>query len=293
MIKYWWHAVRPKTLSIAVVPVLVGSALGWVQNGSLAWSVMGVALLTALFIQAGTNLHNDAADFERGADQISSRLGPPRATAQGWLSATQVRRGATLNFAMAALLGCYLTWVGGWPILAIGLASIAAAVAYSGGPRPVAYSSLGELFVWLFFGLVAVTGSYYLQTGTLSWSALIAGTLLGMPAAAVLVVNNYRDLDSDKQVGKNTLAVRLGRRATQVEYALLILTPFMLLPLLHPVGIKGVGWAFPWLLFPWAIRLIRRFRRESPGPVFNQLLAATAQFQLGFGMLLCLGLGGF
>jgi 1,4-dihydroxy-2-naphthoate octaprenyltransferase len=140
---------------------------------------------------------------------------------------------------------------------------------------------------------VAVTGSYYLQTGTLSWSALIAGTLLGMPAAAVLVVNNYRDLDSDKQVGKNTLAVRLGRRATQVEYALLMLTPFMLLPLLHPVGIKGVGWAFPWLLFPWAIRLIRRFRRESPGPVFNQLLAATAQFQLGFGMLLCLGLGGF
>lgn len=293
MLKYWLVAIRPKTLSIAVAPVLVGSILGWAHSGTLAWPVLGAALLAALLIQAGTNLHNDAADFERGADHSATRLGPPRATAEGWLSAAQVRRGATVNFTMAALLGCYLTWEGGWPVLAVGLASIAAGLAYTGGPRPVAYSAFGEFFVWLFFGLVAVAGSYYLQTGVLSWPALVAGTLLGMPAAAVLVVNNYRDLDNDKQVGKNTLAVRLGRRATQTEYALLMLTPFALLPLLHPLGLGGFGWLLPGVTLPWAFGLVRCFRHELPGPVFNKLLAATARFQLGFGLLLCLGVWGY
>jgi 1,4-dihydroxy-2-naphthoate octaprenyltransferase len=292
MLKYWLIAIRPKTLSVAVVPVLVGSTLAWIQSRALNWPVMGVALLAAILIQAGTNLHNDAADFERGADHSATRLGPTRVTAQGWLSAAQVKRGAAISFGLALLGGCYLVWVGGWPILMVGLASIAAGWAYTGGPRPVAYSSLGELFVWLFFGLVAVAGSYYLQTGQLTGGALIAGALLGMPAAAVLVVNNYRDLDNDKQSGKNTLAVRLGRRASQVEYTLLMLAPFALLPLLQAVGAPGPGWVLPWLLLPWALQLVGRFRYETPGPVFNQLLAATAQFQLGFGLLLCLGLLG-
>jgi 1,4-dihydroxy-2-naphthoate octaprenyltransferase len=293
MLKYWLLAIRPKTLSVAVVPVLVGSTLAWIQSGTLDWSVMGMALLAAVLIQAGTNLHNDAADFERGADHSATRLGPARVTAQGWLTTAQVKRGVALSFGLAILCGCYLVWVGGWPILLVGLVSIAAGLAYTGGPRPVAYSSLGELFVWLFFGLVAVTGSYYLQTGRLNGGALLAGALVGMPAAAVLVVNNYRDLDNDRQVGKNTLAVHLGRRATQWEYALLMLVPFLLLPLLQSLGVSGPGWVPPWLMFPWALKLVGRFHEETPGPVFNQLLVATAQFQLGFGLLLCLGLLGF
>jgi len=290
MLKYWLLAIRPKTLTVAVTPVLVGSLLGWTDSGTLAWSVMGVALLAAMLIQAGTNLHNDAVDFERGADRSTTRLGPPRATAEGWLSAAQVHQGAAISFGLAFVLGLYLVWTGGWPILIIGLASIAAGYAYTGGARPVAYSSWGELFVWLFFGLIAVAGSYFLQTGTLSGSALLIGAALGMPAAAVLAVNNYRDLENDAQVGKNTLAVRFGRRAARLEYALLMLIPFALLPFLQLLDLEIWNWAVPMLTLPWAIFLVRRFRSEPPGPVFNHLLAATAQFQLGFGLLLCVGL---
>ena len=287
-IRYWLLAIRPKTLSVAVAPVLVGTVLAWVDTGAVAWSVAATALLAAVLIQAGTNLHNDAADFERGADRPGARLGPPRAAAEGWLTAAQVHRGAVVSFGLAFILGIYLVWVGGWPIVVIGLASIAAGAAYTGGPRPIAYSSLGEVFVWLFFGLIAVAGSYYLQTGRLSAAALAAGALLGMPAAAVLVVNNYRDLDSDRQVGKITLAVRLGRRASRMEYALLMLAPFALLPLLRQS--EGYGWLLPVLLLPWGIVLVRRFWTQQPGPVFNALLAATAQFQLLFGLLLGVGL---
>lgn len=288
--KYWLLAIRPKTLTIAVVPVLAGSTLAWTHSGVLLWPVLGAALLAALLIQAGTNLHNDAADYQRGADHSATRLGPARATAQGWLSAERVHRGAAISFLLAALLGVYLIWQGGWPILAIGLASIAAGLAYTGGPRPVAYTSLGEFFVWLFFGLVAVAGSYYLQTGHLSGPAVLVGVLVGMPAAAVLVVNNYRDLDNDKQVGKNTLAVQWGRRVSQLEYALLMGLPFLLLPLLMWLGATGFGWLLPYLTLPWALGLVRRFRREAPGPVFNRLLAETARFQLLWGLLLCFGL---
>ena len=293
MLKYWLLAIRPKTLSVAVVPVLVGCTLAWIDRGTLDWLVMGVTLLAAGLIQIGTNLHNDAADFERGADCSATRLGPARVTAQGWLSAAQVKRGAALCFGAALLCGCYLVWVGGWPIVGIGLAAIAAGLAYTGGPRPVAYSSLGELFVWLFFGLAAVTGSYYLQTGRLSGGAVLAGALLGMPAAAVLVVNNYRDMDNDRQVGKNTLAVRLGRRASQIEYKLLMLLPLALLPLFQVLGFGGFAWLPPLLVLPWALKLVGRFGMEPPGPVFIRLLAATAQFQWVYGLLFCLGLLGF
>jgi len=282
-------AVRPKTLTIAVVPVMVGSALGWVEAGGIAWPVVMAAMTGALLIQAGTNLHNDAADYQRGADDSSTRLGPPRATAEGWLTPAEVQRAALLSFSGAGVVGAYLVWVGGWPILLVGILSIAAGLAYTGGPRPIAYSALGELFVWLFFGLVAVAGSYFLQTGRLTATAFLAGAIIGMPAAAVLVVNNYRDLENDRRVGKNTLAVRLGRRVSRIEYALLMLSPFALLLLLRPAG-EGSWWLMlPWLVSPGAALLVRRFYVESPGPAFNQLLAGTARLQLAFGVLLCLG----
>ncbi len=286
----WLSAIRPRTLTLAMVPVVLGNVLAWTGARALSWPVAIAALLAATLIQIGTNLHNDAADFERGADDPATRLGPPRATAQGWLSAGQVRRGAALSFAGALLPGLYLVWVGGWPILLLGLVSIAAGVAYTAGPRPIAYSGLGELFVLLFFGVAAVAGSDYLQTDRLSGAALLAGLVIGLPAAAVLAVNNYRDMDNDRQVGKITLAVRLGRTGGRLEYALLMLAPFPLL-LLWPLAPGGGSWSLlPLLALPWALVLVARLGREPPGPGLNLLLASTARFQLGLGALLCLAL---
>lgn len=285
--KYWLLAIRPRTLTIAIVPVLVGTSLSWSDTGSFAVSVLVATLIVAVLIQVGTNLHNDVADFERGGDDPATRLGPPRVTAQGWLPPATVRLAAQSSFASAFLVGCYLAWIGGWPILAIGLIAIAAGLAYTSGPRPIAYTGLGELFVWLFFGLIAVGGSYYLQAGLLSAAALVAGAIIGMPAAAVLVVNNYRDLDNDRKVGKQTLAVTLGRRVSRVEYTLLMLLPFVLFPFVYDQRTDEYWWFLPWLALPWAIVLIRRFWSEPPGPAFNQILAATARFQFVFGLLLC------
>jgi len=287
-LRHWLSASRPRTLPVAVVPVAVGTAMAWQHAGAISVPILLATLLAALLIQVGTNLHNDVADFERGADEPGTRLGPRRATAEGWLSAAAVRRGAVLSFAGAGVVGLWLAWQGGWPILAIGVASIACAWAYSGGARPIAYSSVGELFVWLFFGVAAVAGSYYLQTGRFDITALAAGALLGMPAAAVLVVNNYRDRENDRKAGRRTFAVVFGPRASRIEYALLVLLPFALLLPLAALG--GRGWLAPLLAAPWAVLLVRRFMTLPAGPAFNELLAATARLQLLFGALICLGL---
>ena len=208
---------------------------------------------------------------------------------QGWFTAAEVKRAAYGCFIAAFLLGIYLVAVGGWPIVAIGLLSLLSGWAYTGGPKPLAYSALGEIFVWLFFGLAAVMGSYYLQAGTVSWSAFLAAAALGALAAAVLVVNNYRDFDSDRRAGKQTLAVRIGRAGTRIEYAALVLAAFALLPLL--AWRLGSDWALlPLLLLPWVVALLRRFYREPPGPVFNQILAETAKLQAVFGVVICVGL---
>jgi 1,4-dihydroxy-2-naphthoate octaprenyltransferase len=280
----WFLACRPKTLSVSLSPVLVGSAVAWHETGILLWLPLLAAALGAAFIQIGTNLFNDVGDFLRGTD-TPERLGPKRATAEGWLTPGKVKAGAWLSFALAFLCGIYLVAHGGWPIVIIGLASLAAGWAYTSGPKPIAYGPLGECFVFLFFGLVAVGGSYYLQTLTLSPIALIAATLVGIHAAAVITVNNYRDLDGDAKSGKNTLAVRFGRPATRRIYTTEMLAPYALLPLLH-----SLGWlaALPMLSLPLAIKLISRFHREAPGPVFNNILAATAGLQLAFAILLTL-----
>src|SRR5574343_1411999 len=283
-LRAWFLACRPKTLSVSLSPVLVGTAVAWHDTHTLLWLPLLAAALGAAFIQIGTNLFNDVGDFLRGTD-TPGRLGPKRATAEGWLTPRMVKAGAWFSFALAFLCGIYLVWHGGWPIVAIGLASLAAGWAYTGGPRPIAYGPLGEVFVFIFFGLVAVGGSYYLQTLNLTPIALLAATLVGIHAAAVITVNNYRDHDGDKANGKNTLAVRLGRPAMRRLYAGEMLAPYALLPLL-----AGLGWkaALPLLSLPLALKLIRRFQREAPGPVFNQILAATAGLQLLFAILLLL-----
>lgn len=279
----WFLALRPKTLTVSLSPVILGTAVAWHFQGRLLWGPLLAAIAAAALIQVGTNLFNDVGDYLRGTD-TPDRLGPPRATAQGWLTPAQVKAGAWLAFALALLCGFYLARHGGWPIVFIGLASLAAGWAYTGGPFPIAYRPLGEVFVWVFFGLVAVGGSYYLQTLTLTPLALFAATLVGLHAAAVITVNNYRDRDGDARNGKNTLAVRLGRPATRRLYSAEVLAPYALLPLFA----GSVGWraALPLLSLPLALKLVRSFHREAPGPVFNGILAATAGLQLAFALLL-------
>jgi len=290
MLRHWLAAVRPRTLPVAIAPVIVGTALAWAEQGAFSAAVLVAAGLGALLIQAGTNLHNDVADFERGADDPATRLGPPRATAEGWLAPSAVRRGAFACFAAAAVVGAWLVWRGGWPILAVGVASLVCGWAYSGGPRPIAYSPVGELFVWLFFGVIAVGGTFYLHAGTLPGSAVAAGAVLGLPAAAVLVVNNYRDLEHDRQAGRRTFAVVFGRSASRAYYTILMLAP------LFAAAAFALGGRLAWLpallLLPWAWKLTRRFAREAPGAAFNTLLGDTARFQLALAALVCLGLSG-
>lgn len=281
----WWLAIRPRTLSVSVSPVIAGAALAWNEHQQFFLLPFLVTLLGALLIQVGTNLYNDAADFERGAD-TPDRLGPPRASASGWLDPGRVKGAAIAIFVIAGAIGQYLVWYGGWGILALGLAAIAAGILYTGGPRPIAYSGGGELFVWLFFGLAATLGSYYLQAFSLSPSAFLAANALGLLAAAVIVVNNTRDLETDRRAGKNTLAVRMGRRGCNTEYAVLVVLPFAFLvplALLLPAGVRSLA---PVLVLPWAVALARRFRAEPPGRGFNGLLARTAQLQLAVALLL-------
>jgi 1,4-dihydroxy-2-naphthoate octaprenyltransferase len=288
-VRAWIIAARPHTLSIGVNPVLVGCAMAWAETGQIDLRLMLLSMLGALLLQAGTNLDNDVSDFERGTDR-AGRLGLPRATALGLLTPRQVRIASRACFALATVFGLMLAWHGGWPILIAGIASAAAAMAYSGGPRPISYTPFGDVVVWLFFGLVAVCGTYYLQTLTLSPGVIVAATMVGLPATAVLVVNNYRDLDPDRAVGKHTLAVWLGRAFSRWEYAFLILAPFVLLGVLSLYTSIGYTLAVPLLALPMAVGLVRRFWREVPGPAFNPLLAQTARFQVLFAALLCAGI---
>lgn len=285
----WWQATRPATLSIAVVPVLVGIALAWGAGAAIDWVVALLTCTAAVLIQIGTNLYNDVGDFERGADG-ADRLGPPRAVSLGWLSAADVRRAAATSFGLAMVLGAYLVSVGGWPILAVGLTSVLAGIAYTGGPKPIAYSASGELFVLVFFGVIATCGTYYLQTGTLAVPPVIAGFMLGAIAAAVLVVNNYRDLDSDRRSGKITLAVRIGRDATRREFGVLAATPFLLLPLLAAALDAALALLLPLAAAPLAVALVRRLARTPIGPALNDVLKHTARLQLLFGVLLALAI---
>lgn len=263
------------------MPVLTGTVLAWHEHNVFDIAPLVLALLAALLIQIGTNLHNDSADYERGVD-TAERLGPKRAVAQGWLSANKVRRAALLSFSLAFMCGAYLVWIGGWPILIIGLLSLVAAYSYSGGSRPVAYSPFGELFVLVFFGIIAVAGSYYLQTFFVNATAVLAGIIIGLPASAVLLVNNYRDLDTDLKAGRKTLVSIVGRRLSVFLYAMLLIIPVILAPLLTTNPVRML----PWFALPMAVYLIRKLIQSSIGVELNILLARTAQYQVLLSALL-------
>lgn len=278
----WLLATRPKTLPAAIVPPLVGSALA-LADSVFATGAALAAFLVSLLLQIGANLANDVFDFRRGAD-TPNRLGPTRVTQSGLIAPERVLAATVGVVAAAVVPGLYLVLRGGWPILTLGLLAIVATFAYTGGPFPLGYNGLGEVFVLLFFGVVAVAGTYYVQAGTLTGFALAASLPVGCLVTAILVVNNLRDLEGDRAAGKRTLAVRFGRRATQAEYAGLVAVPYLLLPLFWLVGSLSPWWWLPWLTLPLAVVLVRRVYAET-GAALNGVLAGTARLHLLFGAL--------
>jgi len=264
--------------------VLVGTAAS-LHDASFTLMPFVAALTAAVLIQIGTNLANDVFDFEKGAD-TTHRLGPPRVTHSGLASPQQVRLGMFLSFGIAAAIGLYLTAVGGWPILVIGVLCIAAGVAYTGGPWPLGYHGLGDLCVFLFFGLVAVVGSYYLQTGTINLLSLAAALPVGLTVTAILVVNNLRDIETDRRAGKRTLAVRIGERLTRVEYILLLLMPYGFVAIFVFFDIFPLPCLLSWLTLPFAFTLVRTVQGGAEGRMLNAILKNTARLHLFLGSLL-------
>jgi 1,4-dihydroxy-2-naphthoate octaprenyltransferase len=283
----WWQAIRPATLTASAAPVFVGTGAAW-ADGMFAPGPAVAALIGASLLQVGANFANDVFDFERGADN-EHRLGPQRATQQGWISATQMKRAMWLAFAGAAIVGLYLTSVAGWPVLALGLLSIAAAYLYTGGPRPYGYLGLGDLSVFLFFGFGAVAGTYFVQAHSLSRMVLVASVPIGALATAILVVNNLRDIETDAHSGKFTLAVRLGDAATRMYYQLLLAVAYVVPLALWWRGLAGPWVMLPWLSLPLALKLAGRMRHER-GLALNGCLVQTARLEVAFGMLFALGL---
>ena len=284
----WVMAARPRTLPASVAPVLVGTslALGADHFNALAFLA---ALLGAMLIQVGTNLSNDYSDARRGAD-TEDRLGPVRVTAGGLVPPKQVLIATYATFGLAVLCGAYLISVAGWGLLAVGAASILAGVLYTGGPRPYGYEGLGEVFVFLFFGLVAVVGSWYVQVQTLPWEPFVIAVPVGLLASAILVVNNLRDIETDRRAGKRTLAVRLGAERTRVIYAAILAGAFVCAPLPWLLGSMTAWLLLPWLALPLALRALQTVRTRSDGPSLNQALARTAALQLLFCLLLSAGI---
>ncbi len=285
--RIWLMAARPRTLPAAIAPVLVGTSLA-IAQGIFHPLAFLAAMLGSIFIQIGTNLANDYSDARRGTD-TDDRLGPVRVTAGGLAPPRQVLLATYVTFGLAVLCGIYLTLVAGPELLLVGVASILAGVLYTGGPRPYGYEGLGELFVFLFFGVVAVVGSYYVQIQQLPWEAFALSAPVGLLAAAVLVVNNVRDLETDRRAGKKTLAVRLGRERTRALYAVMVAGAFAwaLVPWL--AGSLG-----PWLLLTWlavglALPVVRTVRDRTDGPSLNGALARTGMLLLVFCLLLSAG----
>lgn len=286
----WLMAARPRTLPAAVAPVLVGTALA-ATEGTFRWLTFLAAMLGALFIQVGTNLSNDYSDARRGADR-EDRLGPVRVTAGGLVPPRQVLVATYVAFGLAVLAGVYLIATAGWELLLVGAASILAGVLYTGGPRPYGYEGLGEVFVFLFFGVVAVTGSYFAQTERLTWEAFVLAVPVGLLAAAILVVNNVRDLETDRRAGKRTLAVRLGRGRARGLYVAMVYGAFVcaMLPWLLGSDELSAWLGLALLALPLAVPVVGIVRSRTDGPSLNGALARTGMLQLVFCALLSAGI---
>jgi len=288
-VRIWLTAARPRTLPAAVAPVLVGTSLASALRNEFKPLAFVATLLGAVFIQVGTNLSNDYSDARRGAD-TEDRLGPVRVTAGGLVPPRQVLVATYASFGAAVLVGLYLVSVAGWQLLLVGAASILAGVLYTGGPRPYGYEGLGEVFVFLFFGVVAVTGTYFVQTRSVSWEAVALAVPVGLLAAAILVVNNVRDLETDRRAGKRTLAVRLGRARMRTGFALMVYAAFPLALVPWALGPLGPSVALPLLALPLAAGVVRTVRNRTDGPSLNACLGRTGLLQLAYCGLLSAGI---
>ena len=281
--RVWLLAARPATLPAAIVPVLVGTGAALHGFGEIHEHIFLATLVAALLIQIGTNFANDVLDFRRGAD-TSERLGPLRVTQGGLVTPSQVLTATYITFGLALLIGLYLIAVGGWPILLIGVVCILAGVLYTGGPWPFGYHGLGDLVCFLCFGVLAVLGTAYVQTQRITaldlWSAIPVGCLV----TAILIVNNLRDLDTDRRVGKRTLAVIVGRAGTRFEYALCLVVAYGVVLGLGLSGRVGTWWWLPVLSLPLAVWLAR-FVSRTEGRPLNMALKRTGQLHLLFGIL--------
>ncbi len=292
--RMWLMAARLRTLPAAVAPVLVGTSIA-VTRDVFRPGAFIAALLGAILIQVGTNLSNDYSDARRGAD-TEERLGPMRVTAGGLVPPKTVLLWTYLTFGAAALCGVYLVVVAGWELLVLGVLSILAGVLYTGGPRPYGYEGLGEVFVFLFFGIVAVAGSAFAQLESWPWESFALAVPVGLLVTAILVVNNIRDMDTDRRAGKRTLAVRLGRERARFEYAALMAVGFLVLLPIAAIEIAdsdswtALWWLLPWLTVPLAVKLVGVVRTRVDGPTLNGALARTAGLQLVFCVLLTAGI---
>jgi 1,4-dihydroxy-2-naphthoate octaprenyltransferase len=282
-LRIWLLAARPATLPAAIVPVLVGSVAALHGLHQFHERVLLPTLLAALLIQIGTNFANDVFDFRRGAD-TAERLGPLRVTQGGLVTPRQVLLATYVTFGLALLIGVYLVSIGGWPILVIGILCLLAGLTYTGGPWPFGYHGLGDLVCFVFFGVLAVLGSAYLQRLEITPLDIWASIPVGCLVTAILIVNNLRDIDTDRQVGKMTLAVRLGRRGTRIEYAVLVAIAYLVVAYLGLAQMVGAWWWLPLLSLPLAVWLVR-FVSRTQGRPLNSALRRTGQLHLVFGLL--------
>lgn len=283
----WLLASRPKTLLASFVPVMVGTALA-INVGKFNWLFSFFALVCSLLIQIGTNFTNDLYDYLKGAD-ISSRKGPQRVLASGLISVKQMQAGSLIVFLSAFLLGFYLAYLSSIIILIIGILSIIAGFAYTAGPYPLAYRGLGDIFVFMFFGLIGTMGTFYLNTGELSFPAFLSAIPVGSLITNILVVNNYRDIEEDRIAGKNTLAVKLGKTFTQYQFIFLIVVSF-LTPLVLFLFFDLTIWIFlPYLTLPVAYN-ITRMLFTLDGIQLNRTLEMTAKLSALYGILFSAGL---
>lgn len=285
--KIWLLAIRPKTLPAAAASVIVGTVLAWADDGFSLGPALA-ALAIALLLQIGSNLANDVYDDERGAD-TADRLGPTRVTQAGLLTRKQVKTGMKVVFAIAFLLGLYLTWVRGWMVLVIGIAAIVAAIAYTGGPWPLGYHGLGEVFVFLFFGVTAVVGTYWVQTGTTAPLAWLMSVPPGLLITAIIIVNNLRDIEQDRAVGKRTVAVRIGAEATKWEFAVCVALAYLVVTGAVVARLVPAETLAVWLSLPLAAVTTRMVFTQVGTPL-NKALAMTGQTTLAFSLLFAAGM---
>jgi 1,4-dihydroxy-2-naphthoate octaprenyltransferase len=281
-------ASRPATLPAAAVPVIVGAGVAVSEGAHFRSIVFLATLICALLIQIGTNFANDYSDFHRGADH-EGRLGPVRVTQSGLISQEQVRLGIIVAFGLAVIIGAGLAWIGGWPILVIGVASVLAGLAYTGGPFPFGYYALGDIFVFVFFGLVAVAGTAYLQLGEWNRFSLLMAVPVGLLVTNILVVNNLRDLPTDRAAGKRTLAVVTGDRATRIQYTFFALAAFAIPVVVAVTDARHRPLLLTLAVLPMALGLIQKILKGTAGRDLNKILKKTGKLLFFFGVLLAIG----